>query len=92
MGLAREGSEAREGARMGVFGAAQAIGFGIGSFAGTVASDVMRALTGSDALGYGGVFAAEGLIFLVAAGLALRLTTSEPVTGNSRVSPSYAGE
>lgn len=92
MGLAREGSEAREGARMGVFGAAQAIGFGIGSFAGTVASDVMRALTGSDALGYGGVFAAEGLIFLVAAGLALRLTASDPVTGDGRVAPSYAGE
>lgn len=92
MGLAREGSEAREGARMGVFGAAQAIGFGIGSFAGTVASDAMRALTGSDALGYGGVFAAEGLIFLVAAGLALRLTASEPVTGEGRVAPSYAGE
>lgn len=92
MGLAREGSEAREGARMGVFGAAQAIGFGIGSFAGTVASDAMRALTGSDPLGYGSVFAAEGLIFLVAAGLALRLTAADPATGTARVAPSYAGE
>lgn len=92
MGLAREGSEAREGARMGVFGAAQAIGFGIGSFAGTVASDAMRALTGSDSLGYGSVFAAEGLIFLVAAALALRLSASEPVTGSDRVASSYAGE
>lgn len=96
MGLAREGSEAREGARMGVFGAAQAIGFGIGSFSGTVLSDVMRALTGSDPLGYGAVFAAEGLIFLVAAALALRLGSHDPATGPSpdtgRVATHFAGE
>jgi BCD family chlorophyll transporter-like MFS transporter len=91
MGLAREGSEAREGARMGVFGAAQAIGFGVGSFAGTVASDAMRGLTGSDALGYGSVFAAEGLIFLVAAALAMRLT-ADGARAKDRVTPSYAGE
>jgi MFS transporter, BCD family, chlorophyll transporter len=74
MGLAREGDGLRTGARMGVFGAAQAVGFGIGSFGGTVAADVMRRVTASDALGYGAVFAAEGLIFLIAAGLALRVT------------------
>ncbi len=74
MGLAREGSEAREGARMGVFGAAQAIGFGVGSFGGTVAVDLMRAVLWSDALAYGAVFAVEGLIFLIAAMLALRVT------------------
>ncbi len=74
MGLAREGGATRTGARMGVFGAAQAFGFGIGSFTGTVASDVMRRVMGSDALGYGSVFAAEGLIFLIAAALALRIT------------------
>jgi len=91
MGLAREGTEAREGARMGVFGAAQAIGFGVGSFAGTVASDAMRALSGSDALGYGSVFAAESLIFLVAAVLALRIT-APAVPGYSRAAVSIAGE
>jgi MFS transporter, BCD family, chlorophyll transporter len=77
MGLARDGSEAREGARMGVFGAAQAIGFGIGSFGGTVAADLMRAMLASDALAYGAVFAAEGLIFLIAAMLALRVTAHD---------------
>ena len=75
MGLARDGSEAREGARMGLFGAAQAIAFGLGSFFGTVAADVMRAVTGSDAAGYGTVFMGEGAIFLVAAILALGVTT-----------------
>ena len=77
MGLARDGSEAREGARMGVFGAAQAIGFGLGSFGGTVAADIMRHLLASDAAAYGTVFAAEGLIFLIAAALALRVTASD---------------
>jgi MFS transporter, BCD family, chlorophyll transporter len=82
MGLARDGSEAREGARMGVFGAAQAIGFGLGSFGGTVAVDLTRAALSSDALAYGTVFAAEGLIFLIAAMLALRVTAAE--AGNMR--------
>jgi len=78
MGLARDGSEAREGARMGLFGAAQAIGFGVGSFAGTAMADIARYLTGSQALGYGSVFLLEGLIFLIAAALALRLTAPAP--------------
>jgi BCD family chlorophyll transporter-like MFS transporter len=73
MSLAREDGEARAGARMGVFGAAQAIGFGIGSFAGTVLADMFRLVTGSHALGYGAVFLLESLIFLVAALIALRL-------------------
>jgi len=79
MGLAREGDEAREGIRMGIFGAAQAIAFGLGSFLGTAAADVMRGLIASDALAYGAVFAAEGVIFLVAAVLALSLgQTKQP--------------
>ncbi len=72
MGLAREGAEAREGARMGLFGAAQAIAFGLGSFLGTAAADIMRAALASDALAYGTVFALEGGVFLVAALLAAR--------------------
>ncbi|MDU8944507.1 BCD family MFS transporter [Ovoidimarina sediminis] len=73
MGLAREGDEAREGVRMGLFGAAQAIAFGLGAFLGTAAADIMRALVASDALAYCTVFATEGVIFLVAAILALRI-------------------
>ncbi len=42
MQLAASGAEGREGTRMGVWGAAQAVAFGIGGFAGTVASDVAR--------------------------------------------------
>jgi BCD family chlorophyll transporter-like MFS transporter len=64
---------AREGTRMGLWGAAQAIAFGLGGFAGTVASDVARWLLGSAAAGYASVFALEAVFFLVAAGLAASL-------------------
>lgn len=78
MGLSREGSAAREGARMGVFGAAQAFGFGIGSFGGTVLADLSRGLMQSDVAGYAFVFAIESSLFLLAALLALRVTAAEP--------------
>ena len=58
------------GLRMGVFGAAQAIAYAIGSFIGAAGSDIGRALSGSDARGYMAVFAAEAVLFLVAAVLA----------------------
>ena len=46
MGLAGTGREAREGVRMGLWGAAQAIAFGLGGFSGTVAADLARHLHG----------------------------------------------
>jgi BCD family chlorophyll transporter-like MFS transporter len=58
------------GLRMGVFGAAQAIAYAIGSFIGAAGSDIGRAISGSDARGYMAVFAAEAVLFLVAAVLA----------------------
>ena len=91
MGLARDGAECREGARMGVFGAAQAIGFGLGSFGGTVAADIMRRILSSDAAAYGAVFAAEGFVFLIAAGLALRVTANN-APALPKHAPLIAGE
>ena len=55
---------------MGVFGAAQAVAYAIGSFIGAVGSDLGRAISGSDARGYMAVFAAEAVLFVVAAVLA----------------------
>ena len=63
-----QGGEA--GLRMGVFGAAQAVAYAIGSFIGAVGSDIGRAVSGSDARGYMAVFAAEAVLFVVAAVLA----------------------
>ncbi len=71
MVLATTGSAGREGTRMGVWGAAQAVAFGIGGFAGTVAVDVARWLSGSPLTAYALVFAAEAVLFLASAGLAL---------------------
>lgn len=73
MTLAGAGAERREGTRMGVWGASQAIAFGIGGFLGTVAVDGVRALTGSGLFAYGSVFAVEAVLFLVATGLAVRI-------------------
>jgi MFS transporter, BCD family, chlorophyll transporter len=70
---AAAGAKSREGIRMGLFGASQAIAFGAGGFCGTVLADVMKAVTQSNALSYGTVFAVEALLFIVAALLAMRI-------------------
>jgi BCD family chlorophyll transporter-like MFS transporter len=64
------GLERREGTRMGLWGAAQAIAFGLGSLAGAMALDLARAVLGDPAAAYGAVFVADALLFLAAAWLA----------------------
>ncbi|HEV7457732.1 MAG TPA: BCD family MFS transporter [Roseococcus sp.] len=66
----------RAGTRMGLWGAAQAIAFAIGGFAGAVLADIARAGLGSAAAGYGAVFLFQAGLFLVAAVLAARLTVA----------------
>jgi BCD family chlorophyll transporter-like MFS transporter len=73
MALANRGKARREGVRMGLWGAAQAIAFAIGGFLGTVAIDLTRHLIASPAAAYAVVFIGEGLLFLAAAVLAARL-------------------
>ncbi len=73
MALAGAGRERREGVRMGLWGAAQAMAFGIGGFLGTVAIDLTRALIDTPAAAYALVFTAEAGLFLVAAVLATRV-------------------
>jgi BCD family chlorophyll transporter-like MFS transporter len=75
MGLAASGAGAREGTRMGLWGAAQAIAFGLGDFLGPVAVDVVRGLGQSATAAYPVVFVAEALLFLVAALLANRVSS-----------------
>jgi BCD family chlorophyll transporter-like MFS transporter len=70
MVLASAGQQKREGIRMGLWGAAQAIAFALGGFLGTVAVDVTRYWFNDPAISYGLVFACEGVLFLVAASLA----------------------
>jgi BCD family chlorophyll transporter-like MFS transporter len=73
MSFASSGRESREGVRMGMWGAAQALAFGIGGFLGAAASDLARHFLGVDGPAYAIVFAAESAMFLLAAVLASRL-------------------
>ena len=73
MALAGRGRAAREGTRMGLWGAAQAIGFAVGGVLGTAASDVARLLIGSQVAAYLSVFGAEALLFIASAWLAARI-------------------
>lgn len=77
MRMAGQGRERREGTRMGLWGASQAIAFGLGGLIGATASDVARLLVGSPASAYGMVFVAEALLFVVAARLAWRVGRAE---------------
>ena len=73
MGLAGEGRSAREGVRMGVWGAAQAIAFACGGFAGAAGVDVLRALLPEASSAFLIVFSLEAVLFIAAAVLAGRL-------------------
>jgi BCD family chlorophyll transporter-like MFS transporter len=69
----------REGVRMGLWGAAQAIAFGLGGLFGTVAADLARLALTHPAPAYAVVFAADALLFLAAAGLAAALAPARAV-------------
>lgn len=72
MALAGAGRARSEGVRMGLWGAAQAVAFGLGGLLGTGASDLARWWVADAGLAYASVFALEALMFLIAAALALR--------------------
>jgi BCD family chlorophyll transporter-like MFS transporter len=73
MALAGAGRGGREGTRMGLWGAAQAIGFALGGLFGAAASDLARWLLGAPAAAYASVFLLEALLFVGAAALAARI-------------------
>jgi BCD family chlorophyll transporter-like MFS transporter len=73
MSLAGEGGSGREGTRMGLWGAAQALAFGLGGLVGTGASDLAHALLGDTRLAYLAVFAFQSLMFLASAFVAFRM-------------------
>ncbi len=77
MTLASAGRSAREGTRMGLWGAAQASAFGLGGFLGATAIDATRAVLAEPAPAFALVFAAEASVFVVAAHLAARVGQSE---------------
>ncbi|WP_420899271.1 BCD family MFS transporter [Fertoeibacter niger] len=77
MALAGEGRGAREGTRMGLWGAAQALAAGFGGLTGAAAVDLLRlGMDAPDAFGL--VFIAEAGIFVAAALMALRIMEGGP--------------
>jgi BCD family chlorophyll transporter-like MFS transporter len=77
MQMVGEGTGQREGTRMGLWGAAQALAFGGGGLIGTLATDIARLMIGEASLAYSSVFAAEALLFVLSAALAARITARE---------------
>ena len=72
MALAGQGRAAREGTRMGLWGAAQAVAAGFGGLVGAAAADALRLFTDvPDA--FGAVFALEAALFCVAAMIAAKV-------------------
>ncbi|MES2978359.1 MAG: BCD family MFS transporter [Pseudomonadota bacterium] len=86
MRMASQGKAAREGVRMGMWGAAQAVAFGLGGLVGTGASDAARWLVASPGLAYAMVFALESAMFLMSAWLAwsIKLPAAERRPGKSQ--------
>ncbi len=72
MALAAEGKERREGTRMGLWGAAQAIAAGFGGLIGAGMVDVLR-VSLPDTRAFGSVFIAEAALFIAAAAMAAKI-------------------
>jgi len=72
MALAGQGRGAREGTRMGLWGAAQAMAAGFGGLVGAAAVDLMRLVTDT-ATAFGAVFLFEAILFIAAAYMAARI-------------------
>ena len=82
--LALAGAEGprHAGLRMGLFGGAQALAFGLGAVAAPALVDLVTALVGSPAPAYAAVFAAEAALFLLSA----RLVVAAVPSGTARTS------
>jgi BCD family chlorophyll transporter-like MFS transporter len=93
MSLAGGGRSGREGTRMGLWGAAQAIGFASGGLFGAAASDLARwALSspghpGNQGTAYASVFFIEALMFVAAAWLASQVRGTDNAHGSGTSQP-----
>ncbi len=80
MALASEGRAQREGTRMGLWGAAQAIAAGFGGLTGAVLVDIARKFA-PDGPAFGAVFAFEACLFAAAALMAARVMETPRASG-----------
>ncbi|CAL75512.1 light harvesting pigment Major Facilitator Family (MFS) transporter, Bch2-like [Bradyrhizobium sp. ORS 278] len=91
MNMVSEGRDNREGTRMGLWGASQAISFGIGGFVGTAAADAARAFMPTTASAYAAVFAAEAALFVLSAWLAIWIKRPREQTSALQAQPANQG-
>jgi len=75
MSLVSSGHKQRDGLRMGVWGAAQAVAFGLGGILGTGVIDLIRYFVGSTAVAYSTAFVIQACFFVVASYLAATLSS-----------------
>jgi BCD family chlorophyll transporter-like MFS transporter len=87
MRLAGEGRARREGTRMGLWGAAQALAFGFGGLLGTALSDLARLVINDTALAYATVFGLEAVLFILSARLAAAIREPQPEPQGNSASP-----
>ena len=80
MSLASQGRNNREGTRVGIWGAAQAIAAGFGGLLGASLVDMMRLVSASDATAYGTVFIVEAALFICSSALAIRIMPKRPIS------------
>jgi BCD family chlorophyll transporter-like MFS transporter len=95
MAMAGQGKGEREGVRMGMWGASQAIAFGAGGFLGTVLADLGRMLIGGQASqgsAYALVFGLEAIAFVAAAWMALNIRIGNTSHKTAEASPDAAAE
>lgn len=84
MQLAAQGRESREGLRMGLWGAAQGMAFGLGGLAGTAASDLAHWLIVAPGRAYASVFGLEAALFILSALLAARIALPSRAAPSSK--------
>ena len=84
MQFASVGSARREGVRMGIWGASQAMAFGLGGIIGTGLSDIARIVLGDPASAYAFVFLLEGVLFVMAAYLSFQTRAQKPTNELSK--------
>jgi len=87
MRLAGEGGPGREGTRMGLWGAAQALAFGLGGLVGTGLSDLAHVLLDGHRNAYASVFAFQAVMFAASAYVAKRLEASRGTASSPRPVP-----
>lgn len=85
LGLASDGQSSGEGARMGVWGASQAVAFGTGGLLGAVIVDRLRFIMGQDGIAFQWVFAIEAIMFVLAALVATGTSLTRPTQSRKAI-------